>query len=586
MIAFAVVLVITAITAPWSNYPTNDDWQYARAAKLLDSTGQIIIDTPIAPSLVGALAFTWPFVKVFGFSHTLLRVLTLSMAALVFFSLDALLRIAEVRRAVRVQALLLIAVNPLALNLTLSFMTEYYGYAPALLGAVIWLRHRRFAETNASPPLSFRAAIGVGVLVGSTFWTRQYCVLVYPALVAALLVCLASAREWGRLKQAIVPLAAGCAAFALPIALYFVWASGRLKPEFAVPLHGALRFSLVNYLLMLGVYYIYIGAFLLPLFVTWPLAKRFPPRGRLFRRKLATCALALGFGLCAFVMIRLHAQDYWDSWGMHRTFPFLSNVIHNSGLGPVTLSDVYFHGGDVYPTISRSTWSFIGRAFVASTALWGLPLLAAKRLGKASRPRREVTLFAAGFSALSLIAVVQAYGNTGFDRYMLPVLFGCTVCVACLLTLEKEAVPAPGAQGRRRVAWTSVAFAVALLPVGAFSVAGVHDYFRWNDVRWRLVDHALRLGVPSTSIDGGYEVNGWLSYDAVSAHAPDKSGCIGACTCEAGELLWTCHDDSYRIGMNVRNGYVELLREEPDFWIGQDRPLILSRRPDPPPRRR
>jgi hypothetical protein len=102
------------------------------------------------------------------------------------------------------------------------------------------------------------------------------------------------------------------------------------------------------------------------------------------------------------------------------------------------------------------------------------------------------------------------------------------------------------------------------------------------------VEHALRLGIPSTSIDGGYEVNGWLSFDRVTAHAqaPDRSACIGECRCEVTDEFWTCYDDSYRVGMSVRDGYREIMREEPNFWIGEDRPLILSRRPGPASSRR
>jgi hypothetical protein len=117
-----------------------------------------------------------------------------------------------------------------------------------------------------------------------------------------------------------------------------------------------------------------------------------------------------------------------------------------------------------------------------------------------------------------------------------------------------------------------------------FTVAGAHDYFRWNNARWRLVARARSLGIPSTSIDGGYEVNGWLSYENLVHHREkiDESACIGECRCDVGANLgglWNCHDDSYRIALSVRDGYSELARETPLMWLGPNRPLILSRRP-------
>jgi hypothetical protein len=45
--------------------------------------------------------------------------------------------------------------------------------------------------------------------------------------------------------------------------------------------------------------------------------------------------------------------------------------------------------------------------------------------------------------------------------------------------------------------------------------------------------------------------------------------------------VWTCHDDSYRIGMKVMGDYVEIARDEPRFWLGKSPALILSRRPQP-----
>ena len=80
MIAVGALLAVAVLTSPWGNYPVNDDWQYARAAKHYADTNLIVIDTPIAPSLVGQLVIAWPFLKMFGFSHVLLRLLTMAVA--------------------------------------------------------------------------------------------------------------------------------------------------------------------------------------------------------------------------------------------------------------------------------------------------------------------------------------------------------------------------------------------------------------------------------------------------------------------------------------------------------------------------
>jgi hypothetical protein len=120
-------------------------------------------------------------------------------------------------------------------------------------------------------------------------------------------------------------------------------------------------------------------------------------------------------------------------------------------------------------------------------------------------------------------------------------------------------------------------YGAAALPLAFFTIAGMHDYFRWNDARWRLVEKALAMGVPSTSIDGGYEVNGWLSLDSMRKGAPQKA-CIGACRCAANVDIWSCFDDSYRVWMSVSGDYEEVARDTPRYWLGRSRTVYLSRR--------
>jgi hypothetical protein len=83
LVAVGIELAIVLLVAPWGAYPLNDDWQYARAMKLFAASGHIVIDTAIAPALVGQLLLVWPFVKVFGFGHVVLRSVTLLMACVV-----------------------------------------------------------------------------------------------------------------------------------------------------------------------------------------------------------------------------------------------------------------------------------------------------------------------------------------------------------------------------------------------------------------------------------------------------------------------------------------------------------------------
>ena len=114
---------------------------------------------------------------------------------------------------------------------------------------------------------------------------------------------------------------------------------------------------------------------------------------------------------------------------------------------------------------------------------------------------------------------MQAYQWQVLDRYYLPCLLGVLIG----LTARTAERPAPART------WLPLATA---LPLMWFSIAGAHDYFRWNDARWRAVEIARTAGATPQNLDGGFEVNGWLNYDAVKIHA-QPAGCRGACGCDS-----------------------------------------------------
>ncbi len=567
--ATAMLAVLVIIVRPWGNYPLNDDWNFARAAKLLADKGHIIIDTQSAPSLVGQMLLAWPLIKIFGFSHVVLRMLTVAMAILLIRSIDGLFTTAQVPRRMRLAAFALLIINPLFACLTLSYMTECYGYAVAFLGAAIWFSGRRFESTDNEPVIRMPHAIVGAALIGGSFWIRQFCVLVYPALGLSLLASLTARREWRRLLRSLPSLGLSAVAFLAPIKGYFAWArsTNQLNDAFSGPLAKVFRFELLDWQVNTGLQLVYQAAFLLPMLLIWPLRKR-----RWFSTA-GSCVAMLGFGLVTYSLLQKVAGDDAGPLYLHRMFPFNSNVIHAGGVGPITLTEVFF--GLYSWGRSRHFWYVVTVVVVAATGLWGFPARSIGRLWTQSVARIEVGLFGLLLGFFMLAAVVQSSGLENFDRYSLPIFIGCLLFLTVLAASELP-------DGAPRL-WRTVVFAAAAAPLAWFTVAGMHDYFRWNDARWALVDHAVRAGVPTTSIDGGYEVNGWLSLDKVRGPNID-AGCIGPCSCgvASGYIpIWTCHDDSYRIGISVRDGYQEIARFTPHTWFLEPRPLVLSRRWSP-----
>src|SRR5262245_55443068 len=195
LVAAAVFLGAGALCRPWGDYPLYDDWQYSRTAKVFAGTGRIVVDTPVAPALVGQTLLAAPVILVFGFSHTALRLLTLALAVLGLWCVDRLLRFAACPAGVRLFALLVLALNPLFFCLSATFMTEIYGLVPVLLAAVVWFRARARRPPDGAA-IGTGPALLAGALAGASFWTRQVCVVWFAALVAATILTLVLDRSW------------------------------------------------------------------------------------------------------------------------------------------------------------------------------------------------------------------------------------------------------------------------------------------------------------------------------------------------------------------------------------------------------
>src|SRR5206468_6400316 len=113
------------------------------------------------------------------------------------------------------------------------------------------------------------------------------------------------------------------------------------------------------------------------------------------------------------------------------------------------------------------------------------------------------------------------------------------------------------------------------LPLCLFTVAGTNDYFRWNDARWHAIAIAEATGARPDIIDGGYEVNGWLNYDAWRAGTQPQN-CRGPCSCGADAFF--CTDDSYMISMELPPGRTQIAELPVGWWLATGPNVNLSRR--------
>jgi hypothetical protein len=573
----AIVLLLASlwgVVRPTGDFPLNDDWQYAHVAKRLAETGDFVVDVPVAPTLALQSAAGAAVIRAFGFSHVRLRALTVVTAGVLLLLLDRLLAMAGAGLGARFAQLGLVALNPLFLNLTFSFMTEVYGAAVAFVG--VWIWYRSVAAERAGRARRGRWGRWLAALVvGASFWVRQFAVLAFPALALARLVAARRGGE-GATRREVRALAIDSLVFLLPIALYFAWAESgvdRLNPLFTRPLgRSVTRPAFAAHVAQTPVFVLYMTAFLLPLLLAVAAAgwRRWLAAPR---RRLAALAVVATLALSALAAAHWGGQPRSFHPYLQRHFPLLSNIVLPYGVGPVELTGFPSAAGEARPAAQAAAWVAFEILLVALGWTWlelarrGRSLQASVVVDAGRRAMRaELVVFGAGFALLSFLAAVQVFRFRVFDRYFFPSLLGLTL--AAVLLPATAATPAAG-RPRRLGAAGTIALSAALL--GGLSVAAVHDHFRWNEARWSLLARGVARGVPAAQIDGGFEVNGWLEYEGDPPRAPSR-------TCGR-RTRWSCFALDYVITFAAPPGGEVVLREPIDDRLGNLPDLLLVRRP-------
>ena len=436
-------LVSLVIVNPIGDFPLNDDWAYALSVKGWLETGQFqIIDWP-AMSLFSHVAWGTLWAKIFGFSFTTLRCAVLCLGVISVFVFAKLLKELHFSWEQQLLALVVLVFNPLYFHLGNTFMTDVSFVAFCICCSFAFWRYCH-TEKLYWWGISILFAV-LAILV------RQLGLFLPLAFGGALVLRRFSLRNIG--------LAVMGVATAYGSLIGYLWI---LEHTTGLPTTFEAIDNVVEDLhprklwegskSVLGYYPLYIGGFLLPV---WLIAAKLG-RSRLYWFSFIVISAIFGYyiWLC---------WDHLPLW----------NTVYDCGVGPTTLPD-FLKRYSSMKVLSDGQWlliklgALLGAFFFLLAIVGGVERIWKKRSSQSATYtfRLGALLFVFGY----LLYLLSDYYQ--FDRYMLPLM-----PFAILLARSEQRV------SRLRL-WGAV---LIYIPVVYFSVAGTHDYLDWNRARWQAL---------------------------------------------------------------------------------------------------
>lgn len=433
--------------------------------KTWQETGRLRLSDWASPNLVLQLWLGRLFC-LGGFSHAALRLSTIFLAAVSIGMFHSLLTVSGAGRRAAGLATACLAINPLFLNLSLTYMTD----VPFL--AVCLLALRLFSA---------------GASVWSCGWAiAAACLIRQPGWLLSVGLAWVLSKRGSLTRDKIIVLVLPAA---LVLGLHALWLHGLHGPTWA-----RLKYNMVDTL----VHVLYV-----PLFI-----KDAVLRG-------GWCALYLGMAVLPLTLPELFLEKERGSLGRNLRelgpgnrlfwwfllllcagmalwrFPSVDGLLSERGIGMATPYIRRAKSGGFLE--SRIFWLILGAASAASWGVLSLRFLSV---------REGAVRWAAAACAPLLIWVFA--GSHFSDRYLMVFIPGALAAVSTMKI--------------RRSSW------LLALMLGGYSLAGTIDDHRWHQAFWNGCRALRSRGVPAESIWGLFEWIAWHNYqpemDRLKAEKP------------------------------------------------------------------
>jgi len=480
-------LLIVALIDPRGNFPLSDDWAYGRAVKSFLDTGSIKLPDWDSTNFVAHMLWGALFCLPTGFSFTALRVSTLVLAVIGVVTVYGLLLEVGASRGVALFGAFSLAVNPLYLVLSFTFMTDVPFVTFCLLSLYLLVRGMRTDSKSALAMglslacvallirqigLAIFVAAGLTYLAKGRLRARTALIAVCPVLLGSFIqFCF---QEWLKLTHRTPFLYQIQSRLLLDVVSHISWR------------------SIVPFLDAVIVFMVYLGLFSFPFLV-------FLGRDSLkslFRVRFVASA-TLVFAVLAAYFLR------------NKRMPLLPDVLYDFGLGRPVLYDtdtlhlhhVHMAGGRFWAILTLLGAS--GAVLLFRAGLVAIVEIGGSRSSSTVQRQTTVLLLATGIIYVAPLILLQC-DTSVFDRYLL-LLVPLSMFIFLRSSARKES-------DKTRFQFLLPAL-LSLVLYGAFSVAATHDYLYWNKARWQALNELMQEhNLTPDKIDGGFEFNGWYLY--------------------------------------------------------------------------
>lgn len=528
MHAFGCVLILllcALLIRPFAEIGISDDFSYVRTAQMLAATGHIVYNRWASMPLGWQLYLGALFIKWFGFSFTAPR-LALFLVSLV----DAYLlhRVATqfgLTAWNATLATLTVILSPAWLMMELNFMSD----APGLFCIVLCMYacQRALLAHNARAALGWLWFAGLSNIADGT--VRQ------TAWLGVLVLVPATAWLMRRTKVALISGVLMWVVGLTAILKYLQWFHAQPFSVSEKILDGG---DAVTFSEMLLRSLATLAMLSLPVLMVAPLALE-----RLNRRQRSIAYLTAGtvsvfiIGVVGISYLHGHAAIYraltplWLPDNITYTGVKQQNEI--AGHAPVFL----------HLPIRLLLTICITASVVCSAFL--LKFSSEIPVGDQERTEsRPLSLYDARFllltfaAAYAIVLIPRAFVGMVFDRYLMPLVM--VLVILALLQIQERA-------GRLSylLSWATLFFFTC------FAVAGTHDLYAFDRARVAALDEVTRSGVPRTSLEGGFEYDGWTQI-LTTGFIPD----VALTTQAPGFRRNNCRNFFYVIAPSVKPRYL------------------------------